>query len=868
MIQKRAVAVSLSLSITLASPGSLVLSAFAEGGIRAASSKASTARTPAVGAVSILAPASSKLLGNDGSALKVVPGLVRTPPAIEASLAEGGRKPLPQALPFVQAPGASLRNILPALLNENGQSLPAASGLGRVSEASSGDQKTASDPTAVKEAHDRVYDAAEVSPDSSPAPAGEGVSAQVPSDWTLNPPQIPLASLKPRWQEAAGPSAPDLRYRFEAGALVNFGEEAALSAVDDLKVETIANPLKNLSSEEETLAYGRREYFQAYGLKRSALQGSAVTWVDGEGKLNIYDPKSGMAVSVEPPMGPIESYAVSQTLDYVYAYAGGHLQRWDLAQKKAVVILDERLSQLGIQEISPLRRPGLDGDGIEARTAKGMVYWTPKALSLNPGGPEEVYAQEGVAPSLRDAGNGFFIESLNGSSRVWSRTLSVPGAPVSDMGSLPFDVKALSASADRKTLFAATERGFVEWDTAGRRYRFFEIPGLGEAALGRPVSIDLSPESRHVLVTAGERLFYVDLGDAPREMESKEAQLRLWSEDSPMYIKDGSLRIGDFSFPVQPSKIAAKLPWYQRLWNWLLRRKNAPEQAGPAVTEKEWKALNLPSNKWVIYQTLKAFTLGHNVLYIGETGSGKTWMAAMIAKLTRNELWMASLNEYTRNQDLVARDTFGEEGDNKTGLTPAVALKFLMHGGIGLFDELHKPIEGLAILNNILQNFEYRLPDGRIIKGDRGKSFVIATMNPVKPPYKGEPPSGELSSRFGLTIEVNYLPPAEEAALLEIFHPGVAAKIAKKLVDVAKDLRKIFPEVLPLPISSRTLLHIVEHMARFPGDDPLDVFKGAYNPGTIVEDPSIVSAIEKALEAHDLAGRRDGEAEKKKTLTD
>ena len=35
-------------------------------------------------------------------------------------------------------------------------------------------------------------------------------------------------------------------------------------------------------------------------------------------------------------------------------------------------------------------------------------------------------------------------------------------------------------------------------------------------------------------------------------------------------------------------------------------------------------------------------------------------------------------------------------------------------------------------------------------------------MNPVKPPYKGEPPSGELSSRFGMTLQAKYLPPDEE----------------------------------------------------------------------------------------------------------
>ncbi|MBI5882631.1 MAG: AAA family ATPase, partial [Elusimicrobia bacterium] len=267
-----------------------------------------------------------------------------------------------------------------------------------------------------------------------------------------------------------------------------------------------------------------------------------------------------------------------------------------------------------------------------------------------------------------------------------------------------------------------------------------------------------------------------------------------------------------------------------------------------------WKALNLPSNKRLIYDTLKGFTLSQHILYIGETGGGKTWIASMLAKVTGNELWMVSMNEYTRNKDLIARETFGEEGKNRTGLTASTVLRWMQEGGILVLDEMHKPLEGIAILNNILQNGEYRMADGRVIKYDKKKSWVIGTMNPVKPPYKGEPPSGELSSRFGMTLDVKYLPPDEEEALLAIFFERVPKDVIARLVSIANDLRRIYPEILPLPIAPRTLMHIVEHIQKFPNDNLADIFTKTYNPSSIVEDPAIAEAITKALQAHDLAG--------------
>ena len=676
------------------------------------------------------------------------------------------------------------------------------------------------------------------------------------SDWTAVPARTPLAALMPSWNDAESARAGDLIYEFPNGSLTALGDESTLGLEEELK-SSRGPSVKELTGEAESLAFGRRERYEVEGLSRGALIGDKIAGIDRNGELVVFSARSDKSLSFKSPMGKVERFVADKD-GMLYVAAGGTLQRWDLSQNKAVVLMDERASGL---KVSDLRL--LPNGGVEAVTDKGHFYWAGGKLSMMTGGPGSIRAESGAAPSLREAGGGFHLETLGGKTRLWVENSDSGSPKLSDRGTVPFKFTALAHRADRRVVYGLVEEGVVEWDLETGRYRSFAIESLKIAASGAPVSIETSPEGGRVLLSVGDAVFYADFAASAQGAQSKEAATRIWSEQNPMFIKDGFLNIGAFKFPVTARPAAPrKLNWLQSLWSRVTGWKPAPGPLEPPVSRKEWAAVNLPSNKWALYQTLKGFTLGQHVLYIGETGGGKTWMASQISKLTGLELWMASLNEYTKNQDLIARDTFGEEGKGKTGLSKSVVLKWLERGGILLLDEMHKPLEGLSVVNNILQNLEYRMSDGTVVRGDPKKSFVIGTMNPVKPPYRGEPPSGELSSRFGLTLQVNYLPPAEEGALLQIFEPTVAKETLETLVAIARDLRKVYPDVLPLPISSRTLIHIAQHIARFPTDDPVEIFKSAYNPGTIVEDASIPEAIDKALKAHDL--RRT--AQKKKLL--
>jgi hypothetical protein len=393
---------------------------------------------------------------------------------------------------------------------------------------------------------------------------------------------------------------------------------------------------------------------------------------------------------------------------------------------------------------------------------------------------------------------------------------------------VPSEAQDSLPDAQEGVHWRATPDGLVEDDARLGRRRLFRIPGLREAAASGPISLGGMPQSRSFALAAGNRIFTLEAEPARRRLDAEDSAARLWSQAHPMSVSGGALRIGDFSFPIGDPGLLSE------------------------IGEDEWKALNLPTNKRLVYDALKGFSMNQHVLLIGETGGGKTWLAERIARLIGSSLWMASLNEYTRPKDLVARETFGESGKGRTGLSLSTVLMWMERRGVLLLDELHKPAEGISVVNNILQNGVYRLSDGRVFRVDKKSSWVIGTMNPVKPPYNGQPPSGELSSRFGLTLEVKYLPPEEEAALLKIFFPGASSEFIDRLVAVAGELRRAYPDLLPLPVASRTLMHVVEHALRFPEDDAAEIFRTAYNPASVAADPDIARIVEEVLERHKL----------------
>ncbi|MBI5209859.1 MAG: AAA family ATPase [Elusimicrobia bacterium] len=699
------------------------------------------------------------------------------------------------------------------------------------------------------------------------------------------PAEAALPEVDPQWRSAGASQGRKLRVRALETEVKELGEDAPISkqssdltvvAADAAFIEArlSADLQARLTGRSWTVPAGIKS---AVSLKRN--DNEAVVWLDEQGTVRYHDIAKGRTFKVETP-GPVSLMAADSDGGKLYVLAGGKLQKWDLFSfKPAAETLQVEGPSLGLEAARSLAAVEYKSEkGVAVQTAGSRLYWINDRLIRLTQKEDIVDLHGNLIAGVERVSEGLYLQKTADGTRIYARSYASDDPVFEEVAALPLDVKSVVRGAVRGTFFAVAPEGVVELDAAGGRYRTFKVPGLAEAAAqGGAVSLMMSAGDQTVAVAAGRKVFQLQLGEAREFLGSRAAEVRLWSQANPMFVQGGFLHIGDFAFPVA-RKQAKPRPWTERAWaavRRLLGREAPPAAAlDMGISERDWQALNLPSNKRLIYDTLKGFSLQQHVLYIGETGGGKTWIASMLAQLTGNELWMVSMNEYTRNKDLIARETFGEEGKNKTGLTPSTVLRWMQEGGILVLDEMHKPLEGIAVLNNILQNGEYRLADGRVIKYDRTKSWVIGTMNPVKPPYKGEPPSGELSSRFGMTLDVKYLPPEEEEALLAIFFGKVSRDIIHRLVSIANDLRRMYPEILPLPIAPRTLMHIVQHVQQFPQDSVADIFTKTYNPSSIVEDPAIGEAISKVLTANGLgkapaAARQaaaEGEDVKKKSL--
>jgi hypothetical protein len=645
--------------------------------------------------------------------------------------------------------------------------------------------------------------------------------------YLLEPPELPLPGAFPVWRKSLPASPRTVEARRERTASRLLASELDLLYRKSLKRSPAQGMLGETPVESAPESPDLKAWTASGGVLQTALVGRGLLWLSGEGKIYLHEPQ-GKTYEISPGGNArVDRFVVDRDGENLFVLSGGMLQHWNLKNDWVNGFCADFLKGSGAGAMDVLLKDS--PPGVQVEVPGGRLLWSGYAITRTEEGPERT-TREG----LRSLGRGFFVEAApGGAARVWRKTL--PEGPeealrekfeLRELGALPMEVLALEAGGREGFVFAAVPEGLLEWDTRTLAYRVFKIPGLREASAGGPVELHVSPDDSAALLSAGGRMFLADLAGARARLGSSSSALLQWSQTHPMFVEGNSLRIGNFSFPIAPPEIPG---------------------AGLGIGEREWKALNLPTNKKLIYNTLKAFALKQHALFIGETGGGKTWLAERIAQLTGNKLWMASLNEFTRPKDLIARDTFGEDGHARTSLSLSTVLQWMTRRGVLLLDELHKPLEGVSVVNNILQNGIYRLIDGRVFRQDKENSWVIGTMNPARPPYNGEAPSGELSSRFGATLEVGYLPPVEEEALLRIFFERVPAGLIEALVAAANDLRSLYPAILPLPVSSRTLMNVVEHLQRYPEDPPAEVFRKAFNPSSIVEDPMIGKIVSEVL---------------------
>ncbi|MEK9149863.1 MAG: AAA family ATPase, partial [Candidatus Desantisbacteria bacterium] len=240
----------------------------------------------------------------------------------------------------------------------------------------------------------------------------------------------------------------------------------------------------------------------------------------------------------------------------------------------------------------------------------------------------------------------------------------------------------------------------------------------------------------------------------------------------------------------------------------------------------------------------------YNLALIGPAGTGKNLLCYVLAALSRKNIYQMSFHADMTEDDLLFRTTFGQEGKLETVKQISEILEAAddPEGGIAVADEYNKPrnIQVLSSLNTGLQSRIFKVERDWIIFAHPDFRF-IALANPSAEmegggAYVAEELPADVWGRL-IQIQVDYLPPQEEAELLREAAPNLATNIKKILPEfnldlylslayLARELREARRQgKLPLDFTYRSLKRIARHLEMFPEDIAyfMDVFNTAYN---------------------------------------
>ncbi|MFA5141050.1 MAG: hypothetical protein WC728_17620, partial [Elusimicrobiota bacterium] len=427
---------------------------------------------------------------------------------------------------------------------------------------------------------------------SKPSDKAAEVSRKAFDGGDMGPPALDLPELSLPWLPSGSAGSAQAGSKLRRGEAALKGPDSTQSHAGQLTRESVDSP--RIRKSEGSAGAEALSLETGSPIQQAFLVPNGILWLDSEGRVFRFDPETGKTEALSRDGEKVSLLTQGADPNDVYAISGGAFQHWEMLKTYAWTPYD---TDLGKQDYRSLELVLRDRPmhAIRARLADGRsVYLENHQISVLP--ETEPAVPEGFQ---RSGDNLYQVQTLEG-TRVYLRIVDNEDVSFKDLGVLPFQVRAMALTARRQRLLAVTDRGLVEWDLSKNLYRVFRVEGLGSG----PIS--LTAQGDAALISSGQRLIRVDLGASSRFLKSEAARVQLWSEQNPMSVKDGVLRIGEFTFPVS-WKPQVELPWYTRLLHYFFKGKASSSPSG--LTDTEWKVLNLPSNKWVIYNTLKAFTL-------------------------------------------------------------------------------------------------------------------------------------------------------------------------------------------------------------------------------------------------------------------
>ncbi|XP_077584586.1 von Willebrand factor A domain-containing protein 8 [Stigmatopora nigra] len=207
--------------------------------------------------------------------------------------------------------------------------------------------------------------------------------------------------------------------------------------------------------------------------------------------------------------------------------------------------------------------------------------------------------------------------------------------------------------------------------------------------------------------------------------------------------------------------------------------------------------------RWIMQKDL----LGQDVFLIGPPGPLKRTIAMQYLELTKREVEYVALSRDTTETDLKQRR---EIRDGTAFYVDQCAVRAATRGRVLLLEGLEKAERNvLPVLNNLLENREMQLEDGRFLmeaqRYDKllqehtkeeldernivrvSEDFRVIALGLPVPKYKGNPLDPPLRSRFQAR-DIYYLPFKDQLELLYAAGPTVAAQRVSQLLSLATTL--------------------------------------------------------------------------------
>ncbi|AEH60071.1 ATPase associated with various cellular activities AAA_5 [Methanosalsum zhilinae DSM 4017] len=246
-----------------------------------------------------------------------------------------------------------------------------------------------------------------------------------------------------------------------------------------------------------------------------------------------------------------------------------------------------------------------------------------------------------------------------------------------------------------------------------------------------------------------------------------------------------------------------------------------------------------PSNDRTLHRIMMGLALNRNILLVGPVGSGKSWIAKSVFGLLNKRIEHMSLHEGSTELDLTAWQKTERRGrDISLEMEISPLVRAAIDGRPCVIEGVNRISSGvLAVLNHALQFKEIILPKRiRIgsemtdtIKAEEGFQLVMTAIPPGGL-VDVNPFMADFMDRM-FTVEVDYLPPSEEAGLLEgIWHnesneqvdPGTGRMI-RELVEMADRRRRLARQNFRRTITTRTLERVIRFRQKYPGIHWMDI---------------------------------------------